>query len=60
MVLSRACLREWGTVEAIWWSPKASASPVIIPPGSNAFVGTKVAMLGVLAATPPLLLLREP
>lgn len=60
MVLSLACLREWGTVEAMWWSPKASASPVIMPTGSIALPGTVVEMLGVLAATTPLLLLLEP
>ena len=60
MVLSLACLREWGTVEAMWWSPKARASPVIMLAGSTAFPGTEVEMLGVLAATTPLLLLLEP
>lgn len=60
IVLSLACLREWGTVEAMWWSPKARASPAIMPAGSIALAGMEDAMLGVLAATTPLLLPLDP
>ncbi|TNN70897.1 hypothetical protein EYF80_018882 [Liparis tanakae] len=34
-------LNEWGTVEAMWWSPKARASPATMPAGSRALPGTK-------------------